>query len=195
MQQKTHVFVCPCNRSSRRASIDLLVLLFASIVVFGCWHNQAAAIDVDADTTLRMYVITLQGVPGAAAHNEHRFDAFVADWTAQCGSRLDIRRCAGVLDNRRGYGLTKGFIDCFRMAERENHPGDVVLFFEDDARLMPPLADNRFCESAFLVDALWPHVPNDASVLLLGAWQARFPQLSSVPWGARFVPLIHSWGS
>jgi hypothetical protein len=176
---------------------DSITGFFASVVVvFSCLHNQTIAIDVDVNATLRMYVVTLQGVPGAAADNEHRFDSFVADWTAQCGSRLDIRRCAGALDSRQGYGLTKAFVDCFRKAERENAPNNVALFFEDDARLMPPLADNRLCESSsFLVDTLWPHMPNDTSVLLLGGWQMRFPASPKIHWRAPFVPLIRSWGS
>lgn len=63
---------------------------------------------------LSRYVISLDGVDGADPHNAGRFAGFKEDWAEQCGGEvpLDLVRCPGHLDKRRGFGLTVSLVGC-----------------------------------------------------------------------------------
>jgi len=52
----------------------------ASTVVDGATSDHN-----DGTVSEHIYVLSLQDIPGAADHNAHRFDSFVADWTRVCG--------------------------------------------------------------------------------------------------------------
>jgi hypothetical protein len=108
-----------------------------------------------------MFIISLQGVRGAHPENNGRLDAFRHAWEGICGSKIQFEFCPGVVDRRRGYGLTKAFQQCFDKALVLNPRH--AIFLEDDARLLSP----GFCNVANRT-AKWQKVPDDAFVVLLG---------------------------
>ncbi|GMI07514.1 hypothetical protein TrLO_g8236 [Triparma laevis f. longispina] len=110
-----------------------------------------------------LYVISLQDVPGADPHNAGRRDQFQRDWAALCGAEFTFEVCPGVLDKRRGFGITQSFVNCFERAISDGAANPI--FFEDDARLF----NADFCRG---VD--WTDLPMDTFVALLGGWHFRF---------------------
>ncbi|GMI05948.1 hypothetical protein TrLO_g5629 [Triparma laevis f. longispina] len=104
-----------------------------------------------------LYVISLQDVPGADPHNADRLVEFQRDWAALCGLEFTFQFCPGVLDKRRGFGITQSFVDCFERAISDGASNPI--FFEDDARLF----NADFCRG---VD--WTDLPKDTFVALLG---------------------------
>lgn len=110
-----------------------------------------------------LYVISLQDVPGADPHNAGRLVEFQRDWAALCGPEFTFQFCPGVLNERRGFGVTQSFVDCFERAISDGAANPI--FFEDDARLF----NADFCRG---VD--WTDLPKDTFVALLGGWHFRF---------------------
>ena len=122
----------------------------------------------------RVYVVTLDDVPGAAAANRGRYEAFLEAWTRTCGDQLAFVRCPGVVDGRQGYGLTKAYVACIERAIQEraatdDHGDAPVLFMEDDSRLF--LEDGgEFCKASTR-QRLWAAAPSDAFVIMyVGRW-------------------------
>ena len=107
-----------------------------------------------------LYVISLQDVPGADPHNADRRDQFQRDWAALCGPEFTFQDCPGILDERRGFGITRSFVKCFERAISDGAANPI--FLEDDARLF----NSDFCRG---VD--WTGLPSDAFVALLGKRQ------------------------
>ena len=80
-----------------------------------------------------IYVTTLQNVSNAHPANKNRLDKFIQAWSSTCGHTPLVKVCPGVVDERRGYGLTSSYIACFQRAIADGQPNP--MFFEDDARL------------------------------------------------------------
>ena len=83
-----------------------------------------------------IYVVSLQGVPGADAQNAGRLDQFRQDWDGMCGHAVPIKFCPGTLNKageNTGHGLTRAFLRCFEQAYLDGARNPV--FLEDDARL------------------------------------------------------------
>jgi hypothetical protein len=111
----------------------------------------------------RVYVVSLQGVPGADPSNSGRLDKFVAGLTTTCGADVfEVMHCPGELNPRRGFGVTRAFVRCMERAVADGV--DMALFFEDDARLK----SSDFCSGEYRA-SLWSRLPPDAYLLLLGA--------------------------
>lgn len=140
-----------------------------------------------------MYVVSLQGSPGASTHNSKRLNQFRVHWENMCGSQILFQHCPGVQnkhvhgwrnihsDLRKkaiGYGIAQAFVQCFEMSLKDNQ--DMAVFFEDDARL----ENARFCHADFR-DSLWSAVPSDSLLTLLGGnnWQfgSSFPVTGNSP--------------
>ena len=60
------------------------------------------------------YVVSLDGVDGADAHNAGRLSEFKAEWSEKCGGKLpmELEWCPGQSDKRRGFGLTIALVEC-----------------------------------------------------------------------------------
>ena len=115
-------------------------------------------------TVLNVYVVSLQGVPGASLMNAGRLDAFYGHWHSMCGDQVQFTLCPGIVDERRGYGITQAFIECFDRAMEDGQA--MAIFMEDDAVPFEP----DFC-NASVRTTLWLKAPKDALVILLGGHQ------------------------
>ena len=115
------------------------------------------------DSKSYMYVVSLQGVKGAHSDNNGRLDKFKEKWKVVCGTSPKIHVCPGIVDKRRGYGLTKAYTKCLQVAlDRGNeHP----IFLEDDARLV----NTDLCE-----EYNWSNVPTDAFLVMLGGHDWKY---------------------
>ena len=94
---------------------------------------------------------------------------------------FEFRLCPGIVDPRRGYGLTQAFVHCLDRARADaanendapsrssNDTTTVTIILEDDARLF----DTSFCQSAHR-QRLWQAIPSDAMVILLGGHQFQY---------------------
>ena len=157
-------------------------------------HNETG----DEPTTKTvMYVVSLQGTPGASSTNMKRLDQFRSRWQDACGemesAKVLFKHCPGIVNadahgwkNRHavlkkqgiGYGTTQAFIHCFELAMQDDQ--GMSVFFEDDAQLERP----EFCSPEFR-DDLWRAAPSDSLLLLLGGqnWEfgSRFPVTGNSP--------------
>lgn len=108
-----------------------------------------------------LYVVSLQDVKGSDPHNKDRLQKFKESWSG-VHTFQKINVCPGVLDKRRGYGLTKAYIHCFKRAWQDgaSHP----IFLEDDA---------RFFTKAHFENEKWDDIPSNAFIIMLGghAWK------------------------
>ena len=96
--------------------------------------------------TKTIFVISLQGTPGAHESNQGRLDLFKEKWRMSCGSSFDstnIEHCPAVFDKRRGYGVTLAWILCLWRARQLDE--EVAIFLEDDARLFEN-STQEFCD-------------------------------------------------
>lgn len=111
-----------------------------------------------------LYVVTLDGVTGASEGNNGRFSSFQNSWNHECGEEIVIKRCPANIDSRRGYGLTKTYVECLAvaMADGTEH----AVFLEDDARLFPNVL--KFCVGANSENIFTSNFRNPTFVLLLG---------------------------
>ena len=136
-----------------------------------------------------VYVVSLQGVPGANAANEGRFDAFVAHWKRECGDSIQIKLCPGNLDPRRGYGLTLTYVQCIGKAIADGVVA--ATFLEDDARLFPNV--KKFCAKSENGNIFQDHMPRDAFILMLGGHGFEFSLNKPGDGnGLRFMHLLRS---
>ena len=136
-----------------------------------------------------VYVISLQGVPGADAGNEGRFDKFVAHWKHECGESIQIQLCPGILDPRRGYGLTRTYVQCISKAIADRVVA--ATFLEDDARLFPNV--KKFCSHGANGNMFEKQMPRDAFILMLGGHGFEFPPRESGDGnGLRFMHALRS---
>ena len=129
-----------------------------------------------------IFVISLQGTPGAHESNNGRLDLFKEKWRMACGSSSDstnIEHCPAAVDKRRGYGLTLTWMMCLWRARQLDE--EVAIFLEDDARLFAN-STQEFCD----VDKrgkLLSKLPSDTFVAWLGGhtWSYEDP-ISTVPY-------------
>jgi hypothetical protein len=109
---------------------------------------------------LTVYVVSLSGVSGAHDSNHMRLNNFTHSWREKCGPEIILKVCPGVISKRRGYGLTKGFVNCFEQAMNDKQ--DYYVFFEDDARLKT----SEFCNASYR-DFIWETVDREKVLLIL----------------------------
>jgi hypothetical protein len=139
-----------------------------------------------APSKMHMYVVSLDGVPGAGPENAGRLAAFKQAWRAQCDDEVEFTWCPGVVDNRRGYGLTNAFVGCIKRAIEDNAPR--AYFFEDDARPM----QRDFCSGHFRAELL-DSSPSDALAVLVGGH--TFERAAQSVDSGRYLPLQGSYGT
>lgn len=125
------------------------------------------------ETTNAIFVVSLQGTPGANKRNQLRLDKFRDIVRDSCGGNApEIIHCPGIDDNRRGYGLTAAHLICFRKAIEMDQ--EVSFFFEDDAR---PFQDDvkKFCELISASMDISEYSPGDSMLTFLGGhhWQTN----------------------
>jgi hypothetical protein len=145
--------------------------------------------------SIAIYVVTLDGVTGAAEENTGRFEEFTDRWRRVCGVDLQVNRCPGRIHETRGVGLTLAFTECLLHAYSDlDTNADVVVFFEDDADLF----DADFCSLEYQKD-LFASAPSDALVMLLGAHDFKLHADNVVEetdsQANEFIRVRRSWGS
>eukprot|EP00986_Skeletonema_menzelii_P014003 scaffold8751_cov98-Skeletonema_menzelii.AAC.1 len=113
-----------------------------------------------------IFVISLQGTPDADPHNEGRLDSFKKAWRKSCGTDPEINVCPGVMDDRRGYGLTRSWFNCLQMARHMDL--EVTMVFEDDARLFDKESSLNFCDAETRQRKVWNDLPEDTFIAFLG---------------------------
>lgn len=113
-----------------------------------------------------IFVITLQGTPNANPHNKGRLDSFKEAWQKSCGIDSEIHVCQGIVDDRRGYGLTRSWLDCLQIARHMDL--EVTVVFEDDARLFDRESSLNFCDAVKRESKVWADLPQDTFVAFLG---------------------------
>lgn len=116
-------------------------------------------------------MISLQGVQGAASENEGRLNSFCNEWKNTCGEAIWFHHCPGIIDSRRGFGLTQSFVACFDRAMDDGQ--EISLFFEDDARL-------------------WEKAPTDTMLIMLGGHGWHFDDTNG---NIMFRETMASYGS
>ncbi len=123
-----------------------------------------------------IFVISLQGTPNADPHNEGRLDSFKSAWRKHCGTDPEINICPGVMDERRGYGLTKSWLNCLTVAQSLEL--EVTMIFEDDARLFDNEASLDFCDAEQRRRNVWDPLPKDTFIAFLGGhtWTYKDPK-------------------
>jgi len=108
-------------------------------------------------------------------------DSFVAHFRDVCGDgRVEFTICPGVVDDRRGYGVTKAFVNCLDLAHTDGV--ETAFIFEDDARLV----DASFCEASAR-KRLMAEAPEDAFLIMLGGHNWRLGPSSDVEEGYLLV--------
>lgn len=151
-------------------------------------------------------MVTLQDAPGAAEHNQGRLNRFQEAVRNMCGANTPRWTVMlGQVDERRGFGLTKSFVEILKRSVQEQ--SDVIYIFEDDARLLNPM----LCTCEFR-STLWKEIPEDNFALVFAGHHERvkstvqtstfvFYELQqhfgSYAWAIRkknFVKLIEYWG-
>ena len=121
--------------------------------------------DTSAKGSTRMYVVTLDGVPGAHPSNNGRLDKLRSAWTASCpNDPVDFEVCLGGHHPIRGHGVTSAMTQCLERSIQDGIEG--ALFFEDDARLEETASE--FCMQ-HIRDSFVMSVPNDALIVFIGA--------------------------
>lgn len=120
-----------------------------------------------------IFVISLQGSPGAHKMNQGRLDSFIDEWAQSCGSTALIEHCPGVHDSRRGFGLTKSWVSCLKRAQKRNF--SVTIILEDDARLFQRQSSLSFCDVKQR-RRLWSNIPDDAFIIFLGGHSWNYPE-------------------
>ena len=113
-----------------------------------------------------IFVISLQGTPDADPHNEGRLDSFKKAWRKSCGTDPELHVCPGVMDDRRGYGLTRSWHNCLQMARDMDL--EVTMIFEDDARLFDKESSLNFCDAGKSHNQVWEGLPEDTFLAFLG---------------------------
>ena len=123
-------------------------------------------------------VVSLQGVSLDA---NGKLDAFDGHFASVCGAEHvpEYRVCPGVIDSRRGYGITKALVQCMDTIKNVyNH----VIIYEDDARLQ----STDMCQpDVFLRDAQW-------NFIILGAHHVDYAD--NVWHNHKYRRIDHSFG-
>ena len=138
----------------------LPVLFYTAIIIF-----QLSSLG-SGPYSDHIFVISLQGTPNADPHNEGRLDLFKEAWRTRCRSEPTITLCPGVMDERRGYGLTMSWRNCLKEARNMNL--DVTIIFEDDARLFDDKTSLNFCDAGRRSSNVWSNLPRNTFIAFLG---------------------------
>jgi hypothetical protein len=155
------------NYSIFSPSLIVSVLLLSSSISIICYVTLIAMhLSQQKQPYDGIFVISLQGTPNADPHNEGRLDDFKKAWRKSCGSDPEINVCPGVMDDRRGYGLTRSWLNCLQMARNMNL--EVTMVFEDDARLFDNVSSLNFCDAEKRQGKVWQNVPEDTFIAFLG---------------------------
>ena len=103
----------------------------------------------------------------ASYKNQGRLDVFRTNFSAVCGkSTLILSTAKGYVDKRRGFGLTRAFVDVLDISIEQGL--EKIYIFEDDVRLMNTL----FCDRS-LRQALWVEAPRDTFVIIFAGHNTR----------------------
>jgi len=128
-----------------------------------------------------IFVISLQGTPGAHESNNGRLDLFKEKWRNACGSSTasstHIEQCPTPFDTRRGYGLTQAWILCLWRARQLDE--EAIIFLEDDARLFEN-STQEFCDVKRRGELL-SKLPRDTLLAFLGGHTWSYED-SAVPY-------------
>jgi hypothetical protein len=85
------------------------------------------------------------------------------------------------VDDRRGFGLTRAYVECFQKAAEATAQGtaeeEFAVFLEDDARMFFP----GFACNETLRKQLWQSAPDDTFVLMLGGHSWQFSDEAQSP--------------
>mmetsp|Transcript_17080 Transcript_17080/g.28973 ORF Transcript_17080/g.28973 Transcript_17080/m.28973 type:complete len:350 (+) Transcript_17080:45-1094(+) len=130
--------------------------------------------------TKTIFVVSLQGTPGAHESNNGRLDLFKEKWQIACGSSsasTNIEHCPALFDKRRGYGLTQAWIFCLWRARQLDE--GAAIFLEDDARLFEN-STQEFCDINKRGELL-SKLPSDTFVAFLGCHTWSYED-SAVPY-------------
>jgi hypothetical protein len=113
----------------------------------------------------RVYVFTLDGVPGAHPSNIGRLKDFRRAWSTSCpNDPVDFEVCLGGRHPIRGHGLTSAITQCLERSMQDVVDG--AIFLEDDARLEGNATE--FCNQHTRDDFV-KSVPSDALLVFIGA--------------------------
>ena len=165
--------------STRGKLFNIYVFIFATISVLLLVSIRlqfklffAASLPLSKDS---IFVVSLQGSPNSDERNQGRLDNFQKAWQKQCGSNnpIEINVCPGVVDERRGYGLTRSWLNCLQKARQWDLDYTIVL--EDDARLFDDHRETSldFCQPSKRQSKIWAHLPKDTFIAFLGghSWE------------------------
>jgi len=151
----------------------LATLLLYSIVIMHIFGS--GSVNNNKSSNDKIFVISLQGTPNADPHNEGRLDVFKNAWKMNCGGTVPkITHCPGVMDARRGYGLTLSLLNCFQVAKTMGL--DVTMIFEDDARLFDRESSLNFCSAEKRKSKVWAGLPEDAFIAFLGGHEWKYAE-------------------
>ena len=148
--------------------VVLAIVLVAEAMIFKSFRQSIVNTGSLRMTTVgtTIYVVSLQGVEGADANNDHRLDNFTRYFAETCGGvgdrQVKVKACLGVMDKRTGYGITKSFMKCLNQAYADGV--EAAFMFEDDARLF---GEPLFCSPHFR-QSLIDEAPKDTFLMLLG---------------------------
>jgi len=151
---------------SGRKLVALLALLVSSPLILYSRLEKKKLVD-------GIFVISLQGSTSADKRNEGRLDAFKEKWHHSCGGAApQIHHCPGVIDARRGYGLTISLLQCLERAKQMDL--EVNVIFEDDARLFERPESLYFCDAEKRRNMLWSGLPEDSFITFLGGHSWKY---------------------
>ena len=163
-------------------------------------HQQQAADNKNKEgASDGIFVVSLQGTPNADAHNEGRLDSFKEAWRKSCGSDPEIILCPGVVDERRGYGITLSLRNCLQKARIMNL--EVTMIFEDDARLFDNESSMDFCDARKRQSKVWADLPEDTFIAFLGGHSWKFTNqdqdqlLAASSHPSKFLQASRSYGA
>ena len=141
-----------------------------------------------------LFVISLQGTRGAHKSNNNRLDIFKTKWEKACGPSFlsQMEHCPGVLDSRRGYGVTKSNIRCLEKARGTNL--EMIIILEDDARLFDRSTVD-FCQADRRNKAYWDSLPADAFIAFLGGHSWQYPKSDPNATSQRFREVSFNYGA
>ena len=164
-----------CVRVGRVAQFTtmsaLLALAFSVVLAL---DDAAANFKLQEGATnaasVRVYVVTMDGVPGSGSHNQGRLNSMRSAWATQCPNNpVDIVVCPGVQHPIRGHGTTIAIAHCIDRAIEDGV--EWPIFLEDDARLEDNAAE--ICQQRNF-DDFARGVPTDALLVYMGSW-CQFP--------------------
>ena len=141
-----------------------------------------------------IFIISLQGTPGAHESNNGRLDLFKEKWRNTCGSssvtHINFEHCPGVIDKRRGYGLTTTWMLCLWRAKQLDE--EYFTFLEDDARLFENSTQTEeFCDPNQRRELL-SKLPGDTFLAFMGGHSWSYEDSEAI---VPYRRVRHSYGA